>query len=52
LFYGCSGYPECDQSYWYKPVDKKCPECGELLVEKKSKHGTLACSNAECKYKE
>ena len=52
LFYGCSGYPECDQSFWYKPVDKKCPECGELLVEKKSKNGTLACSNAECKYKE
>ena len=52
LFYGCSGYPDCDQSYWYKPVDKKCPQCGELLVEKKSKNGTLACSNAECKYKE
>ena len=52
LFYGCSGYPECDQSYWYKPVEKKCPQCGELLVEKKSKNSTLACSNAECSYKE
>ncbi|MGN0659343.1 MAG: type I DNA topoisomerase [Emergencia sp.] len=52
LFYGCSGYPECDQSYWYKPVNKKCPKCGSLLVEKKTKTGTLACSGAECDYKE
>ena len=52
LFYGCSGYPDCDQSYWYKPVNKKCPKCGALLVEKKSKESTLACSNAECDYKE
>ncbi len=52
LFFGCSGYPDCDQSYWYRPVDKKCPKCGALLVEKKSKTGNLACSNAECDYKE
>ena len=52
LFYGCSGYPDCDQSYWYKPVDKKCPKCGALLIEKKTKAGNLACSNAECDYKE
>ena len=52
LFYGCSGYPECDQSYWYKPVNKACPKCGALLVEKKTKAGKLACSNAECDYKE
>lgn len=52
LFYGCSGYPDCDQSYWYKPVNKKCPKCGALLIEKKTKAGNLACSNAECDYKE
>lgn len=52
LFYGCSGYPECDQSFWNRPVDKKCPKCGNLLVEKKNKVGNLACSNAECDYKE
>ena len=52
VFYGCSGYPDCDQSYWYKPVNKKCPKCGALLVEKKTKAGSLACSNAECDYKE
>ncbi len=52
VFYGCSGYPECDQSYWYKPVNKKCPKCGALLVEKKTKTTSLACSNADCDYKE
>ena len=52
LFYGCSGYPDCDQSFWYKPVNKKCPKCGSLLVEKKTKTTALACSNAECDYKE
>ena len=52
LFYGCSGYPECDQSYWYRPVEKKCPKCGALLVEKKTKTSSLSCSNGDCDYKE
>lgn len=53
IFYGCEGYPNCDQSYWNKPVDKECPKCGELLVEKKTKKfDGLVCSNAECDYKE
>ena len=52
LFYGCSGYPGCDQSYWYKPVEKKCPKCESLLVEKKTKKGNLSCSNADCDYTE
>lgn len=52
LFYGCSGYPDCEQSFWYKPVNKKCPKCESLLVEKKTKTTSLACSNAECDYRE
>lgn len=52
MFYGCSGYPDCKQVYWNKPVEKKCPECGALMIEKKSKNYTLACSNSECSYKE
>ncbi len=48
-FYGCSNYPECDQVYWYKPVDKKCPKCGSLLVERGR---MLYCSNNDCDYKE
>ena len=38
MFYGCSGYPDCKQVYWNKPVEKKCPECGALMIEKKSKN--------------
>ena len=50
--YGCSGYPQCTQSYWNKPINKQCPKCGALLVEKKTKDGKYACSNSECDYKE
>ncbi len=52
IFYGCSGYPECTRAYWYKPTNKKCPECGELLLEKHTKTTKYACSNAKCGYKE
>lgn len=52
VFYGCSGYPECTQSYWNKPTNKKCPVCGQLLVEKKGKDTSYECSNSECDYKE
>jgi DNA topoisomerase I len=52
LFYGCSGYPACNQLYWNKPTDKECPKCGARLVEKKTKQSELACSNSECDYKE
>ncbi len=52
MFYGCSGYPECNQVFWSKPTNKKCPECGSILIEKKTKTTSLACSNSECGYKE
>ncbi len=52
VFYGCSGYPDCDQVYWNRPVDRKCPKCGSLLVEKKGKETRYACSNNECDYRE
>ena len=52
VFYGCSGYPDCQQSYWNKPIDRKCPKCGSLLVEKNTKKIKYACSNSECDYKE
>lgn len=49
VFYGCTNYPECETSFWYKPNGRKCPECGSLLLEKGK---GIACSNSECKYKE
>ena len=52
VFYGCSGFPECKQVFWYKPVNKKCPTCGSLLVERNTKSAKYACSNPECKYRD
>ena len=47
VFYGCNNYPKCKTAYWDKPIDKKCPECGEMLVTKNDK---VKCSS--CDYKE
>ena len=46
-FYGCSNYPKCKTAYWDKPIGKKCPDCGEMLVEKNK---TVKCSS--CDYSE
>lgn len=51
LFYGCSGYPDCKRVFWNRPVDKKCPKCGSLMVEKKTKDYDYECSNADCRYR-
>jgi DNA topoisomerase I len=37
LFYGCDQYPECEFISWDKPISRKCPKCGEMLIEKKTK---------------
>lgn len=47
VFYGCSGFPNCNQVFWDRPVNEKCPECGSLLTQKGKR---LSCSNAECKF--
>jgi len=53
-FYGCSNYPDCNFMSWNKPVDKPCPECGSLMVEKttKAKGKHYKCSNKECGHTE
>jgi DNA topoisomerase-1 len=48
-YYGCLGNPECDFMTWSKPVNKMCPRCGSILLEKGAK---LVCSNPECGYVE
>ncbi|WP_442637500.1 type I DNA topoisomerase [Rossellomorea marisflavi] len=51
IFYGCDQYPECDFLSWDKPIERKCPKCSEMLVEKKLKKGNqIQCVN--CDYKE
>ena len=34
------------------PVEKTCPKCGSLLLERKGRGTSLVCSNEECDYKE
>jgi DNA topoisomerase-1 len=51
LFYGCERYPECDFVSWDKPIERPCPKCSQLLVEKKVKKGMqINCVN--CDYQE
>ena len=51
VFFGCSNYPKCDFVSWYEPVNKKCPECGSILVKKITKKSKkLACSNKDCSF--
>ncbi|WP_206915645.1 type I DNA topoisomerase [Alicyclobacillus suci] len=46
VFYGCSGYPECDYVLWQKPTGQLCPICSHPLVEKQSRGKvTIVCSN-------
>lgn len=44
IFYGCNHYPKCKFASWDKPVDGKCPECGQYLIEKNNK---IKCSSCE-----
>ena len=51
LFYGCNQYPECEFVSWDKPINRPCPKCSELLVEKKLKKGVqIQCT--KCDYEE
>lgn len=46
-FYGCSNFPKCKVATWDEPIDRVCPDCGELLVKK---NDVIKCSS--CKYEE
>ncbi len=50
VFYSCEKYPECDFSTWDLPLPEKCPDCGDLLLYRKSKK-TVFCRNRKCTYK-
>lgn len=54
VFYSCGNYPKCKFATWYKPVDRKCPQCdAPILVEKKTKKGEyIACLKKDCGYQE
>ena len=48
-YYGCEDNPDCEFMSWQKPVQKKCPRCGNYMVEKGNK---ICCSDAQCGYVE
>ena len=47
-FYACNKYPACKTSFFAKPVNEKCPDCGSQLVY--GPKGTYKCSSKECKF--
>lgn len=51
IYYGCSGYPECDFISWEIPLDEKCPKCNSYLTYK-TIYGNIRekCSNTSCDY--
>lgn len=48
-YFGCEAFPDCDFMSWQKPSAKKCPGCGNILLEKGAK---LVCISEECGYTE
>jgi DNA topoisomerase-1 len=51
IFFGCDLYPGCDFVSWDRPVDKPCPQCGSMLIQKTNKSGTII-QCVECDFKE
>lgn len=53
-FYGCSKYPECDYVSWDRPLDRRCPKCDSMLVEKqfRGRPQGVKCTAEGCDYKE
>ncbi len=49
-FYSCEDYPTCTFSSWDIPQDRKCPNCGGIVLKKKSKDDYY-CIN-KCGWKE
>lgn len=48
-FYGCQSYPECDFVTWDLPLQEKCSTCGQFMVSRKQKGGTVTlCGNPTC----
>ena len=48
VFYGCSGYPDCQFVTWDVPSDEACPQCNKSLFTQRG--GTLKCHDEKCGY--
>ncbi len=49
LFYGCTGYPECDFTSWDKPTEEKCLKCGGVMYEKAGRTKKKYCPQCDTK---
>ncbi len=47
VYYGCSGYPNCNFRSWDIPTGEMCPTCGNYLIKK---DGKIKCSDKKCNY--
>ena len=53
VFYGCSGYPDCDYKSWDIPSPNKCPSCGSDMIEKHYKSSIVTkCTKCDYSQKE
>ena len=51
IFFGCSGYPNCNFASWDKPTNLKCPKCKNYLTVKETKTTlTYKCSSTNCDF--
>ncbi len=51
IFYGCTGYPDCNFISWDIPTGEKCPQCGTYTVKKETKAGKfIRCTSKTCDY--
>jgi DNA topoisomerase I len=48
-FYACNRYPDCDQAFWDRPTEDKCPTCGWPLLAKRKK---FVCSKEGCGFEQ
>lgn len=52
-FYGCSNFPDCRFVSWDRPIDRRCPKCGDILTIKRTRtQNMIKCHNPECDYRE
>ncbi len=47
VYYGCSGYPNCNFRSWDIPTGDMCPTCGNYLI---TKDGIVKCSDKKCNF--
>jgi DNA topoisomerase-1 len=53
VYYTCEDYSNCKFSSNFKPIDKKCSECGYIMSERIFRNKEIyECLNKNCKHRE